>query len=59
MEKQVSNHKQANLFKATHIMLDEIIESELATWKAPEKKPSKATIIHALVEKHHKKVAKR
>lgn len=55
----MSNHKQANLFKATHIMLDEIIESELSTWEAPEKKPSKATIIHTLVEKHHKKVVKK
>lgn len=55
----MSNHKQANLFNKTHEMLDEILEVELANWEAPEKKPSKATVIHALVEKHYKKVVKR
>ena len=55
----MSNHKQANLFNKTHEMLDEILEVELSSWSAPDKKPSKATVIHALVEKHHKKVVKK
>lgn len=54
----MSNHKQANLFSKTHELLEDILKVELENHQAPNKKPSKATIVHELVVKHHKKVVK-
>lgn len=55
MEKQVSNHKQANLFKSTHKLIDEIAGAMKA--KGEHKgKVSKADVIDDAVKAMHKKV---
>lgn len=58
MEKQVSNHKQANLFKSTHALIDEIAESlkEKGNHKG---KVSKADVVDDAIKAMHKKVVKK
>ena len=54
----MSNHKQANLYKATHVLVDEIAEAmnknPLTTGKV-----SKAQVVHNSVLAMHKKVVKK
>lgn len=58
MEKQVSNHKQANLFKSTHKLIDEITETlkEKGNHKG---KVSKADVVDDAIKAMHKKVVKK
>ncbi|CAH9012070.1 hypothetical protein VP199E371_P0029 [Vibrio phage 199E37-1] len=58
MEKQVSNHKQANLFKSTHKLIDEITETlkEKGNHKG---KVSKADVVDDAIKAMHRKVVKK
>lgn len=54
----MSNHKQANLFKSTHKLIDEI--TEILKEKGNHKgKVSKADVIDDAVKAMHKKVVKK
>lgn len=54
----MSNHKQANLFKSTHKLIDEIAESlkEKGNHKG---KVSKADVVDDAIKAMHKKVVKK
>lgn len=58
MEKQVSNHKQANLYKSTHILIEQIATS-LQGKESSKGKVSKADVIDDAVKAMHKKVVKK
>lgn len=49
-------HTQTALYVQTHKLIEEIIDAEQDDSKPG--KVSKASLIHDLVEKHHKKVVK-
>lgn len=54
----MSNHKQANLFKSTHKLIDEIVDSlkEKGNHKG---KLSKADVVDDAIKAMHKKVVKK